>query len=208
MNSVLNDYRCLVLNAYFRCIAVATTRKAIENLTSINKRTGKIGYTALDFSEEHGFIPVTWDDWIKLDVREGDDAIRTAHGQIRAPRVIIAINYAKIPKKKRKPTTQNLLKQYDYKCYWTGKKLAKGRASREHVQPVSHGGKSDWENLAPADRDINSLRGNMSIKDFEKKHGFKPQYPLRAPKEVPVGDTIENVLNIPEWEQFLRKFRN
>ncbi len=43
---------------------------------------------------------VTWEEWITLPIREQDEAVHTVRGQIRVPTVIVAVNYAKVPKKR------------------------------------------------------------------------------------------------------------
>ena len=35
----------------------------------------------------------TWDEWITLPIRDGDNAVRTVRGAIRVPTVIVAVNY-------------------------------------------------------------------------------------------------------------------
>jgi len=43
---------------------------------------------------------VTWDEWITLPIRPSDNAVQTVRGPIRVPTVIVAVNYAKVPKKR------------------------------------------------------------------------------------------------------------
>lgn len=205
MSSIL-DQQVLVLNRNWQAIDVRTVREAILQMAAG-------AATGMNF--EHGaFQPTRWEDWVKLPIGEGDVAIRASHSDIRAPKVVVAISYDKVPKTKPKATTTNLLRHYGHRDYYTGKKLSKSRASKEHVKPKSrltemdhHTGGNDWENLAPVDREINSLRGNMSLEEFAAKHGYKPQYEIRPPKAVPVSCTIQNP-GIPEWDHFLIHRKN
>src|SRR2546426_7141529 len=56
--------------------------------------------TALEIDGDDHIRPVTWDEWIRLPVRPQDNAVQTVRGQIRVPTVIVAVNYAKAPKKR------------------------------------------------------------------------------------------------------------
>jgi len=51
---------------------------------------------------KHYIRPVTWDEWITLPIRDGDNAVHTVRGAIRVPTVIVALNFAKVPKKRPK----------------------------------------------------------------------------------------------------------
>ena len=42
--------------------------------------------TAMDFCEDGYFIPVRWQNWLELPVREQDDGIRTPFRVVRVPR--------------------------------------------------------------------------------------------------------------------------
>ena|SRR5436189_4878270 len=46
--------------------------------------------------------PLTWDEWITLPVRSQDNAVQTLRGPIRVPTVVVAVNFARVPKKRPK----------------------------------------------------------------------------------------------------------
>lgn len=50
--------------------------------------------------------------------------------------------------------------------------LTRDTISLEHVKPVSKGGKTDIFNLALADKQLNTLRGNKPLKFFLDKDKF------------------------------------
>jgi hypothetical protein len=200
MASVL-DKPVLVLNRNWQAVNIRTCREALSACAAD-------AATAMDFSGGL-FIPTRWDDWLKLPIQEGDDVIRTQHLAVRAPRVIVAISYAKVPMKRPKATTAYLMKLYGGIDYWTGKPVSKARASKEHVKPRSRlsdlekaTGGNDFENLVISDRDINSMRGNMTPEEFAAMTGFRPHYTRKVPKALPVSALIHNP-GIPEWEHFL-----
>ena len=84
--------------------------------------------TALDIeldddSRAQALRPVQWDEWITLPVREGDHAVRTARGAIRVPTVIVAVNFAKVPKKRPKLSARNIRERDGNRCQYTGRVL-------------------------------------------------------------------------------------
>jgi hypothetical protein len=95
MSDILNKTIVLVLNRNWQAINIRTPQDAFcQMATNVA--------TALDIEGESHIRPVTWDEWITLPVRAGDHAVRTARGAIRVPTVIVAVNFAKVPKKRPK----------------------------------------------------------------------------------------------------------
>ena len=58
--------------------------------------------TGLEIEGEDHIRPVSWDEWITLPIREQDNAVHTVRGPIRVPTVIVAVNFAKVPKRRPK----------------------------------------------------------------------------------------------------------
>jgi len=137
--------------------------------------------------------------WTSLAPAEGDDVIMTPNKAIKVPRVIISVNYAKVPKKRPQLNMPNLARHYNNTCAITGRKLSRQEMSKEHVVPLSKGGDTSWANCVLADRKVNSLRGNKTYKEA----GLKPPVVKPAPKEVPVSITIRNQFELKEWDLFL-----
>src|SRR5471030_1299350 len=95
MNDILNKATVLVLNRNWQAIHVKTPAEAFCMLA-----TGAA--TALDVQSDDTIMPVRWDDWITLPVRESDNAVNTSRGAIRVPTVIVAAHYAKVPMRRRR----------------------------------------------------------------------------------------------------------
>ena len=95
MTDILNKTIVLVLNRNWQAINVRTPQEAFCMMATNVA-------TALDIEGENHIRPVTWDEWITLPVRSQDNAVRTARGPIRVPTVIVAVNYARVPKKRPK----------------------------------------------------------------------------------------------------------
>ena len=87
---MLNSSTVLVLNRHWQAIHVKTPAEAFCMIA-----TGAA--TALDVQGDDTITPVRWDGWLKLPVREHDNAVNTPRGPVRVPTVIVAANYAKVP---------------------------------------------------------------------------------------------------------------
>src|SRR6266700_3116484 len=92
MNDILNKSIVLVLNRNWQAINVRTPQDAFCQMAT-NVATG------LDIEGDDHIRPVSWDEWITLPIRAQDNAVQTVRGPIRVPAVIVAVNYAKVPKK-------------------------------------------------------------------------------------------------------------
>jgi 5-methylcytosine-specific restriction endonuclease McrA len=148
-----------------------------------------------------GLRPVTWDEWITLPVREGDHAVRTARGAIRVPTVIVAVNYARVPKKRPKLSAKNIRERDGNRCQYTGVLLHPDEGSLDHVVPRSRGGVDSWENLVWSAKDVNQRKADR----LPHEAGLKLLAVPRAPKELPVTALIRNAHSVTEWKLFLKE---
>ncbi len=143
--------------------------------------------------------PVTWDEWIALPVRPQDNAVQTVRGQVRVPTVIVAVNFAKVPKKRPKLCAKTIRERDRNRCQYTGEVLKPEEGSLDHVVPRSRGGKDAWENLVWSSKDVNSRKGNR----LPHEVGLKLLSVPRAPKELPVTAHLRNTHGVAEWKLFL-----
>jgi hypothetical protein len=93
MGDILTKTTVLVLNRNWQAINVRTPQEAFCMMAT-NVATG------LEIESEDHIRPVTWEEWIHLPIREQDEAVRAVRGPIRVPTVIVAVNYAKVPKQR------------------------------------------------------------------------------------------------------------
>jgi len=124
--------------------------------------------------------PVPWDEWITLALRDVDEPIRTARSVIRAPTVVIAVNYAKVPKRKPKLCTTTIRQRERGRCAYTGRLLNPSDASLDHILPRSRGGKDTWENLVYSDKKVNEKKANKTPQEA----GLKLLVTPKAPREM------------------------
>jgi len=194
MTDILNKTIVLVLNRNWQAINIRTPQEAFcQMATNVA--------TALEIDGENYIRPVTWDEWITLPIRDGDNAVHTVRGAIRVPTVIVALNFAKVPKKRPKLCAKTIRERDRNRCQYTGKLLRPDEGSLDHVLPRSRGGKDEWGNLVWSDKAVNARKGNR----LPHEAGLKLLTVPRAPKELPVTALIRNPQRIADWKLFVKE---
>ena len=215
--SVINRTIVLKLNRNWQAIGVSTVAKAIVDLSAgqsaealnFEYEKDENGNYILDENGSPASEPtcqaVDWATWVTLPVRswEKDDAIHYGHdGEklMRAPTVLIAKNYYKMPRKsfKGKPSKDAIYLRDGGVDQYTGKKLKRDEATIDHVLPKSKGGRDDWENLALTSKDINSRKGNK----LNHEIGLKLIRPPKAPRPMTAMEMIRDIKH-PTWKPHL-----
>lgn len=138
---------------------------------------------------------VTWEEWITLPVREGDFSISTVRGPVRAPTVIQASSYVKMPKKRLKKNRRGVAVRDGYRCGYTGELCYDG--SVDHVKDKAHGGSNDWTNLVWSKKEINHQKANRTPEQAGLKLLVKPF----EPQPIPICNLIKP--EHPDWRVFL-----
>ena len=189
--SLLHQSVVLVLNRNWQPINTRTPAEAFCQLA-----TGAA--TALDVSGE-AIRPVTWAEWLTLPLRDGDRAVQTIRGPVRVPTVIVAVNFARVPKRRPTLNARNIRERDGNRCQYTGRVLVPGEGNLDHVVPRSRGGRDSWDNLVWAAREVNTRKGNR----LPHEAGLKLLRAPVAPREVPVTALIRNPHGVAEWDLFL-----
>ncbi len=192
MSDILNKAVVLVLNRNWQAINVRTPQEAFCMMAT-NVATG------LEIEGENHIRPVKWDEWITLPIREQDQAVHTVRGAIRVPTVIVAVNFAKVPKKRPKLCARSIRERDGNRCQYTGCLLRPEEGSLDHVVLRSRGGKDAWENLVWAAREVNQRKADR----LPHEAGLKLLSVPRAPKEMPVTALIRNPNAVGDWKLFL-----
>jgi 5-methylcytosine-specific restriction endonuclease McrA len=193
MNDVLNKMTVLVLNRNWQAIHVKTPAQAFCMMATD-------AATALDIHDSGAMCPAKWADWLSLPIREEDNAVRTVHGAVRVPTVIVLANYARVPKRRPKFSAKNIWRRDGAVCQYTGRKLAPHEGNIDHVVPRSRGGKTAWENCVLAHREINSRKADRLPEEAGLRLRRKPS----APRELPATVLIRNAHRVRDWELFLK----
>jgi 5-methylcytosine-specific restriction endonuclease McrA len=194
MNDILNMNIVLVLNRNWQAINIRTPADSFCQMAT-NTATG------LDIEGDSHIRPVTWAEWLTLPVRPQDQSVRTPRGAIRVPAVIVAVNYARVPRKRPKLSAHTIRERDGNRCQYTGRLLHPTEGSLDHVLPRSRGGQDTWENLVWAAKDVNQRKADR----LPHEAGLQLQSVPRAPKEMPVTHFLRNAHDVAEWKLFLGK---
>ena len=194
MSDILNKTIVLVLNRNWQAINIRTPADAFCQMATN-------AATALDIEGQSHIRPVTWAEWITLPIRDGDHAVRTAHSVIRVPTVIVAVNYARVPKKRPKLCARTIRERDGNRCQYTGVLLRPDEGNLDHVVPRSRGGADTWENLVWSAKEVNQRKADR----LPHEAGLKLLSVPRAPKELPVSAMIRNAHGVAEWKLFLNE---
>ena len=176
MRSVLQQ-QVIVLNSGWQAIHSRTVQEAILMLCADSA-------TALEINGDDDMRPVTWAEWITLPIREGDDVVHSAKLTIRAPTVIVAVNYHKCPTKRPKFNLRGVAQRDGNRCQYTGRVLRREELSMDHVVPKSRGGRDHWTNVVLADKALNTKKGNRLNEELGLKLLRKPVEPVPVPTSV------------------------
>src|ERR671934_981855 len=103
MNDILNKTIVLVLNRNWQAINVRTPQEAFcmmatDVATALDIELGNSA--PVEGARAEALRPVTWEEWITLPIRPQDNAVQTVRGPVRVPTVIVAVKFAKGPKKR------------------------------------------------------------------------------------------------------------
>lgn len=186
--SILN-HPSLVLNKNYVAIHVSRIKKVMLKFAS-----GLV--EAIDHED---YMRYSWADWLALPVTGSHKAIRTTRGEVRAPLVVVAVGYGKVPNFGVKLTKRNIFVRDNGLCQYSGKKLTLKSATLDHVIPRSQGGRSSWDNLVLCDRDVNSKKGDKTPIEANLKIRSTPRQPKWSPayRSGLLDDTPK------EWAPFL-----
>jgi hypothetical protein len=96
-------------------------------------------------------------------------------------------------------TNMRLFRRDNYMCLYCGEVLPPRLLSRDHVVPVSEGGRDEWENVVSACRPCNHRKDNHSLEKIGMRLLAVPYAPNRAE-----GLILENRRILADQMEFLR----
>lgn len=192
MSALLHKTTVFVLNRNWQAIHVKTPADAFCMMASG-------AATGLDVQGDDIIVPVRWDDWLKLPVRDEDQCVHTPRGAVRVPTVIVAANYAKVPVSRPRLGARGIWERDGGVCQYTGRKLEPHEGNIDHVIPRSRGGATSWENCVLSHRDVNSKKGARMPNEVGLRLLRKPQ----APKSMPATAFIRNIHGVRDWMMFI-----
>jgi len=157
-----------------------------------------------------GYMPLstlTWEDAIKYMVLDKADVlmfhdtwiVRSASWETQVPSVMMLREYMK-PKLAVRFSRGNVYLRDNGQCQYCGEHIDRRVSTLDHVQPVSKGGKTTWENCVTACAPCNSAKSDITKGWKPKVKPYKPDYYELVSKRK--KEQFE--VRFKEWLQFLQ----
>ena len=131
-----------------------------------------------------------------------DREIRSVSFSFKLPSVIRLLRFVRIKRKfDYVPFSRaNIYARDDYGCQYCGDVFASADLTFDHVVPVAHGGRKDWENIVTCCVTCNRKKGGRTPEQAGMRLVREPRRPEKAPAiRITVG-----VRNAPEsWRDYL-----
>ena len=191
---ILHRKTVLVLNKNWQAINVTTPAEALSMMFSDTAM-------GLEIKGEDFIIPCTWTRWLETPISDNEEVVNTPRGKIKIPKIIVTLNFDKVPLRKLRFSLKNLWNRDKNKCQYTGKTLTNSNGNIDHVVPKSRGGKTTWTNCVLCHKDVNSKKGDKTPSEAGLRLLSVPKEPFRLPSTM----CIKNPFNIAEWNMFLFK---
>ena len=126
-----------------------------------------------------------------------DWVVHSTSWETRVPAVLILKEYEKT-KSTVRYSKQNVFLRDGYVCQYCGVHVDKKTATLDHVVPVSHGGKSTFENSTTACHPCNASKGN-NHKIRPQKKPVRPTYYQLVEQRKKFPFPIDH----PSWSNYL-----
>ena len=128
-----------------------------------------------------------YDDWI----------VRSERWSTRVPAVMILKEFQK-KKTGIRFSKQNVFLRDRYECQYCDVEVNKKTATLDHVLPISHGGRTTWENCTTACAHCNAKKGNDK-KITPRVKPYRPTYYQLADRRKKLSWDFQH----PSWEYYL-----
>lgn len=194
MTEVIHTSSVLVLNRHWQAIDVKTPAQAFAMMATGSAQ-------ALDISEG-AVLPVSWDQWLSLPVRDHDAGIGTPRGPVRSPTVLLLSRFARMPRRRLSFSRRGLFLRDGGICQYSGRSLQFEEANIDHVIPRSRGGRTSWENVVAA-------CGPCNLRKADKLPRECHMTPRHVPRQPTSWELQENGRSFPpnhlheSWRDYL-----
>ncbi len=158
MTDKFNKTIVLVLNRNWQAINIRTPQEAFCMMAT-NVATAleiELGNSA----PAEALRPMTWDEWITLPIRDGDNAVHTVRDAIRVPTIIVAVNFAKVPKKRPKLCARTIRERDGNRAANTPACCCVRTKAASTTSCPARGGPDTWENLVWSSKQVKTRKGN------------------------------------------------
>jgi len=197
-------HNVLVLNRSWIPIHITTVRDAIglvfvgaanvivpDEMKSISGKTVAYEFEAMDYS-------IWTSKSCELDKNQYE-ILSSAKNIHFKPSVVALTRYNGIPRYEIRFCRASLYERDSGKCQYCGKRISRGDATIDHVQPRSKGGKNSWSNAVLACKSCNSVKSDFTLDQSGMKLLSKPKKPNWI--SVRFGKT-RSVKERAEWRKF------
>ena len=178
----------LVLNRHFQPVRVTNARRAFVMLYVGTARALDARYEPHDFEA-----------WASMRPHGDDEAIGTAAGPIRVPRILLLTTYSRVPQATVRLSRRNVFLRDGFCCQYCLRKASVRELNLDHVVPRSRGGRSTWDNLVTSCRDCNLRKGGATPEECGMR---LPKHPVRPTWSAAV-QLAAAPRRFAEWEPFL-----
>lgn len=155
---------------------------SIVPLSTINWKEA-IGY----MTQDKAVVLEWYDNWV----------VHSVSWETRVPAVMMLHHYMK-PKTAVRFCKSNVFLRDEYRCVYCNIEVNRKTATLDHVLPISHGGRTTFENCVTACGLCNARKGNNK-KIVPKFKPYKPNYFQLADKRR----RMQFELAHPSWAQYL-----
>lgn len=176
-----NQRKVLVLNKTWSAINFCTLRRAICSVMSNYKSIPKAEIADMD--ENQNYHTYIWDEWKELPVI-GDEYISGGNAKYRIPKIIITVDYNKLPQNQSKFGKKLILRRDNNTCMYCGLQPGLSELNIDHVVPKSKGGLSTWLNCVTSCIACNKKKADLTLEQAGMKllkQPYKPSYRLIPP---------------------------
>ena len=113
-----------------------------------------------------------------------DNSLRTVHGAVRVPTVIVLSNYANVPNERPKFSANNIWQRDDATCQYTGRKLLPHEGNIDRVVPAPAAARRHGRTASLAHREINSRKADRLPEEVTVRLRRLPAAPLELPATI------------------------
>lgn len=160
----------LVLNNLYQAVHITSVRRAMCLL-----------YKGLVRVVDADFLTYSFKNWTDLPASQGDDLVHTPSRAIRVPRVILLVDYGKLPRHEVRFTRRNIFHRDRNQCQYCGNRFTTTELNLDHVLPVSRGGGSTWLNVVCCCLRCNRVKANRTPAEAGMKLVRPPEKPRWHP---------------------------
>src|SRR3954471_6797424 len=156
----------LVLNPSFMPVHITSVKRAFSLLyQGIAKAVDK-QYELFDF-----------DSWAELSAHEHDDTIGLVGRAIRVPRVILLIEYDRLPRRRVRFSRHNIYLRDRNTCQYCNIVFSKTDLNLDHVVPRAQNGRTTWENVVCSCINCNRKKGGRTPDEASMRLTRLPRRP-------------------------------